>query len=228
MKRYDFELFSTPLTIIKLNPEHQEDIYGQYLPKVYAHHKETKDIQKISVDVHKKNYTSDTNGYTSFYTGTLLEREEFKSLQNYLNCAIKLSLSQKEETDKFDLKWMDFWYTIYDKGKNVEEHFHPNSIISGVYYLKCPKDCGDIIFLDNTYNYKNYCVNISQLKTFTYPREHRVTPEEGMILLFPSWLSHKTDFNKSDEDRIMFAFNLVPTNKTFENVSSGSNSFFNQ
>jgi len=228
MKRYDIELFSTPLIVIKLNLQHQEDIFKEYIPKVYEHYEETKNIQKISVDVHKENYTSDTNGHTSFYTGTLLERLEFEPLQKYLDSAIKLSLSEKEKTDKFDLKWMDFWYTIYGNGKNVEEHFHPNCIISGVYYLKCPKNCGDIIFVDNVHNYKNYCVNISRLKTFTYLKEYRITPEEGMILLFPSWLLHKTDFNRSDEDRIMFAFNLVPTIKDFKNVSTGSNSFFNR
>jgi len=228
MKRYDIELFSTPLIIIKLNHEHQKDIETQYLPLVYNHRKETENIKKVSVDVHKSNYTSDTDGYTSFYTGSLLEREEFTSLQRYLHSAIKLSLHEKEGTDKFDLKWMDFWYTIYDTGKNVEEHFHPNCIISGVYYLKCPENCGDIVFLDNNYNYKNYCVNVSPLKTFTYPRDHKIKPEEGMIVLFPSWLPHKTEYNQSDQDRIMFAFNLVPTRENFKNVSTGSNSFFNQ
>lgn len=228
MKRYDVELFSTPLIVIKLNPEHQKDIENQYLEKVYSHKKETEGTKKISLDAHQSNYTSDTNGYTSFYTGSLLHNEEFVPLQKYLDSAIKLSLKEKENTDKFDLQWMDFWYTIYGTGENVEEHFHPNCIISGVYYLKCPEKCGDIIFLDNNYNYKNYCVNISPLKTFTYPRSFNVTPEEGMILLFPSWLTHKTEYNQSEKDRIMFAFNLVPTKQNFKNVSCGSNSFFNQ
>lgn len=228
MKRHDIELFSTPLIVIKLNSEHQKDINEEYLPKVYSHKKRTETIKRTSVDVHQSNYTSDTDGYTSFYTGSLLECEEFIPLQKYLDSAIKLSLSEKEGTNKFDLKWMDFWYTIYDTGKNVEEHFHPNCIISGVYYLKCPENCGDIVFLDSTYNYKNYCVNISPLKTFTYPRNFKVTPEEGMILLFPSWLTHKTEHNQSNEDRIMFAFNLVPTKENFQNTLHGSNSFFNQ
>jgi uncharacterized protein (TIGR02466 family) len=228
MKRYDFNLFSIPLISIHLSEDHQKEIYNEYLPKVYAHKEKTESIGKNNLDIHKFNYTSNTDGYTSFYTGSLLEKDEFISLQKYLNSAIKLSLVDKEKTDKFDLKWMDFWYTIYDSGKNVEEHFHPNSIISGVYYLKCPDKCGDIIFLDNNYNYKNYCVNISPLKTFTYPRNFSVAPKEGMILLFPSWLTHKTEHNKSKEDRIMFAFNIVPTKQNFEAVSFGSNSFFNQ
>jgi len=228
MKRYDIDLFPIPLIVIQLNLEHQKDIEKEYLPLVYAHQKETVNIKKKNLDAHDLNYISDTNGQTSFYTGSLLEKEEFIPLKNYLNSAIKLSLKEKEKTDKFDLKWMDFWYTIYNTGTNVEEHFHPNCIISGVYYLKCPKNCGDIMFVDNNHNYKNYCVNISPLKTFTYQKNFKITPEEGMILLFPSWLPHKTELNQSSEDRIMFAFNLVPTKKDFKNVFTGSNSFFNQ
>ena len=29
----------------------------------------------------------------------------------------------------------------------------------------------------------------------------------GMIVLFPSWLDHKVEKNKSDDERITFAFN---------------------
>jgi uncharacterized protein (TIGR02466 family) len=227
MKRYDVDLFPTPLIVIKTDKENHNQIIEHYLPRVYGHKEETKNKHAINLDFNKSNYTSNTNGHTSFYTGSLLQLDLFKDLQIYIDRAIKLSLIEKEKNNDFDLRWLDFWYTIYSKGTNVEEHFHPNSIISGIFYLKCPENCGDIIFLDNNYNFKNFCVNTSPLKTFTYPKLFRLTPEEGMIILFPSWLNHTTDLNKSEEDRIMFSFNLLPTTYDSSKDKYGANSFFN-
>jgi len=168
-----------------------------------------------------------TNGKTSFYTGSLLKRSEFSEIKNYINSIVTEFLIQKEGIDHFELRWLDFWYTIYDKNTRVEEHFHPNSIVSGVFYLKCPKKCGDIIFIDNNYSFKNFCVNVSPLKTYTYPRTFKITPEEGMIVLFPSWLMHKTEDNEDDEDKVMLAFNLQPTFKDSFSSEHGSNSYIN-
>lgn len=228
MKRYDVNLFSTPLMIIKLDDNQCKEIENIYIEKVYSHKEKTESRKKevSNIDPNKFNYTSDTSGYTSYYVESLLKNEDFFPLKKYLDSAIKLSLSEKEETTNFDLEWMDFWYTIYGKGHIVQEHFHPNSIISGVFYLKCPPKCGDIVFCDNNYNFKNYCVNTTCLKTFTYPKEYPVTPESGMILLFPSWLSHKTTPNQSDGEKIMFAFNMIPINKSFKDADIGVNSYF--
>lgn len=228
MRRYDVNLFSTPLVIIKLDDNQCKEIQDVYIEKVYSHKIKTESKKKTvsNLDPNKFNYTSDTDGYTSYYVDSLLKNEDFLPLKKYLDSAIKTSLSAKDETDMFDLKWMDFWYTIYGKGHIVQEHFHPNSIISGVFYLKCPPKCGDIVFSDNNYNFKNYCVNTSRLKTFTYPKDYPVKPEDGMILLFPSWLSHKTTPNQSDEEKIMFAFNMIPTNQSFDDSDLGVNSYF--
>lgn len=228
MKRYDVNLFSTPLIIIKLDEQQCGEIQNLYVQKVYSHREETRHKKKVvsNIDPNKFNYTSDTNGYTSYYVDSLLKNQEFIPLKNYLDSAIKMSLSEKEGTNKFNLRWMDFWYTIYSKETSVQEHFHPNSIISGVFYLKCPPKCGDIVFSDSTYNFKNHCVNTTCLKTFTYPKDYSLTPESGMIILFPSWLSHKTTPNQSDDDKIMFAFNMIPVNESFDDADIGVNSYF--
>ena len=37
----------------------------------------------------------------------------------------------------------------------------------------------------------------------------KIEPEEGKLLLFPSYLNHAVEENLSDEDRIVISFNLV-------------------
>lgn len=223
MKRYDLNLFSTPVIVAKTE---DEDLLEKFCSIVRNHKQKTEnDPSSINLDPHQKNYVSNTDGYTSFYKGSLLKKEEFISVIEYLDKVIKKVISDKEKTKNFNLEWLDCWYTIYDQGNNVEEHFHPNSIISGVYYLKCPDNCGDIIFNDSNYHYKNFCLNTSPLKTFTYQKSFNLTPEDGMIVLFPSWLLHKTEFNKSNEERIIIAFNLIPTYNYKSDSNLGSNSY---
>ena len=36
-----------------------------------------------------------------------------------------------------------------------------------------------------------------------------ILPEEGKLLLFPSWLDHEVDQNLSQEKRISISFNIV-------------------
>ena len=36
-----------------------------------------------------------------------------------------------------------------------------------------------------------------------------IIPEEGKLVLFPSWLEHEVDQNLSQEKRISISFNLV-------------------
>lgn len=220
MRNYNLEIFGTPLIVSKDN----NDLLNNFYKIIKEHKKETENFtNQINADPHKKNYVSNTDGYTSFYKGSLLNNQKFKEIISYLNEKIIKILEEKEKISNFDLDWMDCWYTIYYKGNNVEEHFHPNSIISGVFYLKCPENCGNIIFFDTNYHYKNFCLNTSPLKTFTYPKSFSLKPEEGMLVLFPSWLTHKTEINMSDDERVIIAFNIIPKSSNSILSNSGSN-----
>ena len=223
-KRYDFNLFASPLIVIQTDEEDHKKIHDEYIDKIYEYKKNS--TKSYNSDPHRQHYVSDTNGYTSHYAETLLKNDSFKDLIAYLNTTISKHLCEKENLQSINLQWMDCWFNVYSKHQNVEEHFHPNSIISGVYYLKCPKNCGDIVFFDQLYSFKNYCKNLSRLKTFIYPKKFNLTPKNGMLILFPSWLTHMTNLNMSDEDRIIFSFNIVPGIKNFEDTDLGPEGYF--
>ena len=36
----------------------------------------------------------------------------------------------------------------------------------------------------------------------------RIKPEEGMLVLFPSWLTHSVDPNMSSDERVVISFNI--------------------
>ena len=39
--------------------------------------------------------------------------------------------------------------------------------------------------------------------------EVRMAPEEGRMYVFPGWLEHGVEENKSDKDRVSIAFNVL-------------------
>ena len=39
--------------------------------------------------------------------------------------------------------------------------------------------------------------------------EMRMPPEEGRMYVFPGWLEHGVEENKSDQDRVSIAFNVL-------------------
>ena len=43
---------------------------------------------------------------------------------------------------------------------------------------------------------------------YNYKSIFEIQPQNGLIFLFPSWLSHRALPNKSNQDRISISFNI--------------------
>ena len=104
------------------------------------------------------------------------------------------------------------WTNINGSGDFNLKHNHPRSDLSGVFWIKTPKDSGSIVFhspdLFNRFQeldcYEDdFCYNSNCYMT------HNFVPHEGRILIFPSSLEHHVEENKSNEDRISYSFNIV-------------------
>jgi len=103
---------------------------------------------------------------------------------------------------------INMWTTIYPTGCFVPEHMHSNSLLSGVFYAKAPEDCGDIVFSDPSWVAKTMCLHKSHPVFPGVSTKQAEKPEDGLMILFPSWLPHKTLPNNSTEDRIIVSFNI--------------------
>lgn len=102
----------------------------------------------------------------------------------------------------------NFWININPIGGTNKPHSHPGSIFSGVIYLKTPKNCGKINFINpcKTHEYHFNQDTVEEYSNYTYSGYYHV-PEVGKLLIFPSSLEHYVDGNTSNEDRISIAFN---------------------
>lgn len=96
------------------------------------------------------------------------------------------------------------WLNINRTDTSHHPHHHPNSLISGTYYLK-----GDtpISFMYEDRNiFQNFNFDFSQ-KNFYNQNICDVRIQEGRCLLFPSTLNHFVKANENKEDRVSLSFN---------------------
>ena len=91
-----------------------------------------------------------------------------------------------------------FWMNVNSPGAHNVLHIHPGSVLSGVFWVSCPENCGRLIV-----RHPNEMVNY-----YLGPDELSIDPQEGLLVLFPSYLPHLVEPNQSSEDRISISFNL--------------------
>jgi uncharacterized protein (TIGR02466 family) len=103
------------------------------------------------------------------------------------------------------------WINISPPGASNRIHIHPNCHLSGVYYvsLKVP-ECGSIFFRDPRAVAAMMRPPIGQETHFT-ATEVRMRPEEGRMYVFPAWLEHGVEVNRSEQERVSISFNVLAT-----------------
>ena len=104
-----------------------------------------------------------------------------------------------------------YWIMINPPTSYNSSHTHPEAHLSGVMWIKTPKDCGDIQF-NNPAEFIGFVelnCYLSEVKNKTGTFGSTLyTPKAGKMLTFPSSLRHEVKVNESDEDRIAVSYNI--------------------
>ena len=105
------------------------------------------------------------------------------------------------------IRFEGMWSVINKKNSYNIRHFHPNCHLSAAYYVKAKENCGKIKFFEPLD--QKLMKTPSKNKTTELSAEVvNFTPNEGDLLIFPSYLHHSVDENLSGEDRIVISFNV--------------------
>jgi uncharacterized protein (TIGR02466 family) len=105
----------------------------------------------------------------------------------------------------------NMWANINYPGSFNREHIHPNSLWSGVYYIKAPKNSGNLYIKDPRPGCEAIMprrIDASKLPIQLH-REIYYEAKEGRLIMFPGWLSHGVNINNSGETRISISFNFI-------------------
>ena len=100
------------------------------------------------------------------------------------------------------------WANVNAPGTGHRLHSHRNNYLSGAYYVQVQEGADSINFFDPTIQAGVIRPAAAQPTEFnTEVAMVRVTT--GSLILFPAWLQHAVDANRSNSPRISMSFNLM-------------------
>jgi uncharacterized protein (TIGR02466 family) len=179
-------IFPTPIYISKLNRE--------------LTNKELLFIDKTKSDCNKNegNITSNDN--------YILNNKSFKNLKEELDLIIKDYFNKiispaNNITPYITQSWLNYTET----NQYHHKHTHPNSLVSGVFYINSNNEFDKIKFFKEDYKtirpeVKDW--NIWNSESWWFP------VKTGDVILFPSSLTHMVETKQGDNTRISLAFNV--------------------
>ena len=101
----------------------------------------------------------------------------------------------------------ELWANVSCQYAYNNVHNHPNSLLSGVYYVQVQDESGDILLFDPRKQAWVMQPDFSERNQMN-SSVHSISPEAGTLIIFPSWLDHGVGQNLSEADRISVAFNI--------------------
>ena len=101
----------------------------------------------------------------------------------------------------------DLWAHVTPPGKNTQRHHHLPDHLSCAYYLRTPEGCGNLRLMDD----RKYRIGEPKSATPNALTGHwvDVPAREGLMAIFPSWLSHQVGENRSGEPRVSLSMNAA-------------------
>ena len=112
------------------------------------------------------------------------------------------------DLDKQEIKITNMWAIVNAGHAFNQKHHHGNSDISAAYYVKAPEKCGDIVFYDPR-PAPVFRHPIAKSPNILNASINSIKPEEGLLVLFPSYLEHSVNPNLSNNERIVISFNIT-------------------
>ena len=104
----------------------------------------------------------------------------------------------------------NMWANINPPGGFNRPHLHPNSLFSGVYWIKAPKKSGNLMLYEPRPGVQCTMPNRKEGKLPSQLwREVHYEPKAGTCIMFPSWLWHEVKPNESNDIRISVSFNFL-------------------
>ena len=185
--------FSTPVWCIQ--PDNHQAISKELLAYIYK------------TLLNNKVPAEDNSSAVSGYQSQKFDIRETPLFSGALKETIKQVATELQIDPDCKTMVTDCWANINSPGSYNRKHTHFNSMLSGVYYPCVPDNSGQIAFIDPRIQAYVITLPVTRKTGFT-SRQIKRTPAAGEFILFPSWLEHSVEMNKSDEERVSVAFNV--------------------
>ena len=188
-------IFPTPVYISKINRE----LTNKELLFI--------DKNKLDCDKNEGNITSNDN--------YILNSKEFKNLKQEIDLKVKDYFNKVLSiTNSITPYITQSWLNYTETKQYHHKHSHPNSLVSGVFYINCDEKFDKIKFFNE--NYKTIKTEVKEWNLWN-SLSWWFPVKTGDLILFPSSLTHMVETKEGTNTRISLAFN------TFVKGTVGSN-----
>ena len=156
-------------------------------------------------------------GNTTSNNRNILDHENMVDLRGFVhNCVDEYLKAIYAPKNEVSLRITQSWLNYTKPGEFHHKHAHPNSFISGVFYVKAKKDSDRIYFYKDGYQQlklptENWNLHNSDSWWFSV--------ESGQLILFPSSLTHMVETVQGDDTRVSLSFNTFPVGYVGEDES---------
>jgi uncharacterized protein (TIGR02466 family) len=179
-------IFPTPIYISKLD-------------------KELTPLELKFVDKNKKDFYKNDGNITS-NNNYILNEKPFANLKKELDLRVqdyfdKVISPANNITPYITQSWLNYTET----NQYHHKHQHPNSLVSGVFYINCHEEHDKIKFFND--NYKTIKLETKDWNIWN-SESWWFSVKTGDVILFPSSLIHMVETKQGDNTRISLAFNV--------------------
>lgn len=172
--------------------------------------REAKQLREFDQDGRKWSSKNYPGGYTSY--GSLDRLHQFSSTFDALRRRIDRHVQQFAQGQQWDLRggqlaMSDCWLNIMPSGTAHSFHLHPQSVVSGTYYVQVPRGAPGLKFEDPRLS-RMMAAPTRTADASPAMRSHIEYPAAaGRVILFESWLRHEVAANTAKSERISISFN---------------------
>lgn len=140
----------------------------------------------------------------------VLQEERFRDLAAFLEDCVRDYLDNVYcyQYERFEI--VHSWVNRAPDGGYQRMHYHGNSVVSGVYYLKAdPKQSAPLMFDKPEFNSQPYIAVATREQTIFTVNRIAYPSATGHAYLFPSQIRHGYEMPSKGGERISLAFNVL-------------------
>ena len=157
------------------------------------------------VDKNKKDFYKNDGNITS-NNNYILNEKPFSNIKKELDLRVqdyfdKVISPANNITPYITQSWLNYTET----NQYHHKHAHPNSLVSGVFYINCHEEHDKIKFFND--NYKTIKLEVKDWNMWN-SESWWFSVKTGDVILFPSSLTHMVETKEGDNTRISLAFNV--------------------
>jgi uncharacterized protein (TIGR02466 family) len=148
------------------------------------------------------------DGNTSSVDKYILKQKKLSNLTTFIETSLhKYLMATINPKHDVRLRITQSWLNWTNPGQFHHKHAHPNSLISGCFYIKANKETDKIFFYKDGYQQ----IKFPPVEWNAYNSESWWFPVgTGSLVFFPSSLTHMVQPVGGEDTRISLAFNTFP------------------